>query len=53
MTAFTTWQIDDPCPGCGATLTEVPGPGNGQVRQECRSCGWAVTWDVSPAGGER
>ncbi len=54
MTAITTWQTDDSCPGCGAAIVaEVPGRVDGLVRQECRSCGWAVTWDVSPAGGER
>jgi hypothetical protein len=42
MTIPTVWLTDDPCPACGAVLTELPSPGH--VLQECRTCGWTVTW---------
>ena len=45
------WLTDDRCPDCGAQLTETAT--DAQVRQECRSCGWAVTWAPDPAGGDQ
>ena len=44
MSALTTWQTDDPCPRCGAHLTEISGPSNTRVIQQCRACAWSVTW---------
>ena len=44
MTAITTWQTDDPCPRCGARLTEISGPSSDRVIQQCRACAWSVTW---------
>jgi hypothetical protein len=44
MTPITTWQTDDPCPRCGAHLTEISGPSSDRVIQQCRSCAWSVTW---------
>jgi hypothetical protein len=46
MTALTTWQTDDPCPRCGAHLTEICGPSSGRVIQQCRACAWSVTWEA-------
>ena len=45
------WLTDDCCPGCGTQLTETST--GTQVRQECRSCGWAATWAPGTTGGER
>ena len=45
------WLTDDCCPGCGTQLTETST--DTQVRQECRSCGWAATWAPDTTGGER
>jgi hypothetical protein len=45
------WLTDDHCPGCGTRLTETST--ETQVCQECRSCGWAVTWAPDTIGGER
>ena len=44
MTPITTWQTDDPCPRCGAHLTEISGPSATRVIQQCRACAWSVTW---------
>src|SRR6266516_7518493 len=44
MSALTTWQTDDPCPRCGAHLTEISGPTGDRVIQQCRACAWSVTW---------
>ncbi|HEY7262019.1 MAG TPA: hypothetical protein VH589_11100 [Trebonia sp.] len=44
MTGLTTWQTDDPCPACGALLTEISGPSSDRVIQQCRACAWSVTW---------
>jgi hypothetical protein len=44
MTGLTTWQTDDQCPACGAYLTEISGPSNARVIQQCRACAWSVTW---------
>jgi hypothetical protein len=46
MTGITTWQTDDPCPVCGAHLTEISGPSSDRVIQQCRSCAWSVTWEA-------
>jgi hypothetical protein len=47
MTGLTTWQTDDPCPACGAHLTEISGPASDRVIQQCRACAWSVTWTAS------
>jgi hypothetical protein len=44
MTGITTWQTDDPCPVCGAHLTDISGLSSDRVIQQCRSCAWSVTW---------
>jgi hypothetical protein len=44
MIGLTTWQTDDPCPACGADLTEISGPSSDRVIQQCRSCAWSATW---------
>jgi hypothetical protein len=44
MNTLTTWQTDDPCPACGAHLTEISGPSSDRVIQQCRACAWSVTW---------
>jgi hypothetical protein len=44
MTGITTWQSDDPCPACGAHLTEISGLSSTRVIQQCRACAWSVTW---------
>src|SRR6266487_3915167 len=46
MNGITTWQTDDPCPRCGAHLTEISGPTAARVIQQCRACAWSVTWAV-------
>lgn len=45
------WATDDQCPACGGQLTASSS--DASVSQECRSCGWAVTWAPEPTGGER
>ena len=50
MTALTLRQTDDCCPACGALLRERIGA-DGSITQEC-GCGWSVTWQADPAGGE-
>ena len=47
MTGLTTWQTDDPCPRCGAHLTEISGSSSDRVIQQCRACAWSVTWAAS------
>jgi hypothetical protein len=44
MTALTTWQSDDPCPACGAHLTEISGPSSDRVIQQCRAGAWSIAW---------
>jgi hypothetical protein len=51
MTAPTIWQTDDCCPGCGALLRERIAA-DGSITQEC-SCGWSITWQASPDGGDQ
>jgi hypothetical protein len=46
MTGLTTWQTDDPCPACGAQLTEISGPSSARVIQQCRACAWSTTWEA-------
>jgi hypothetical protein len=46
MTGITTWHTDDPCPVCGARLTEISGPSSDRVIQQCRSCAWSITWEA-------
>jgi endogenous inhibitor of DNA gyrase (YacG/DUF329 family) len=53
MTTVTTWATDDPCPTCGTDLTEISGPADGRVIQECRSCGWSATWALDATGGDQ
>ena len=50
MTALTIWQTDDCCPGCGAPLREWTAV-DGSITQEC-GCGWHVTWQADPEGGQ-
>jgi hypothetical protein len=40
----TTWQIDEPCPACGAELVLVD-DGQAVLRIECRLCGYAEPFD--------
>jgi hypothetical protein len=50
MTGSTLWQTDNCCPACGALLrqhTQADGP----VTDEC-GCGWSVTWQADPEGGQ-
>jgi predicted RNA-binding Zn-ribbon protein involved in translation (DUF1610 family) len=49
MMTFTTWTTDDQCPDCGTDLTETPGHIDGEMIQECRACGWSVTWAMDEA----
>ena len=51
MTEAMLWQIDDCCPSCGCLLRQRVGP-DGSVTEEC-SCGWSVTWQATPHGGEQ
>jgi Zn ribbon nucleic-acid-binding protein len=48
MTEATLWQTDDPCPACRTTLI-LTDDGNGVLRFECRSCGYADTWTTGQA----
>jgi hypothetical protein len=48
MTALTTRQTDDPCPACGARLTEISSPSSDRMIQQCRACAWSVTWAAPP-----
>ena len=50
MTALTIWQTDDCCPSCGALLRERIAA-DGSITQEC-GCGWSVTWQADPDGGD-
>lgn len=45
------WLTDDRCPSCGDRLTETST--DTCVCQECRSCGWAVSWAPDMTGGQR
>ena len=51
MNTPIVWATDDRCPGCGELLTETST--DTQVSQECRSCGWAVTWAPATTGGDQ
>jgi hypothetical protein len=51
MTTATLWQTDDCCPWCGALLRQYT-RADGSVIDECE-CGWSVTWQAGPDGGER
>jgi hypothetical protein len=51
MITSVLWATDDPCPVCGGQLTQWSA--DASVSQECRCCGWAVTWATDPAGGEQ
>jgi hypothetical protein len=50
MSTGTIWCSDDPCPACGAFLTDLPADAH-RLAQECRCCGWTVTWMLT--GGDR
>jgi hypothetical protein len=50
MSALTIWQTDDCCPSCGDLLQRRIQTG-GSITQEC-GCGWSVTWQADPDGGE-
>jgi ribosomal protein S27AE len=49
MTTMTTWRTDDLCPDCGVGLTLADG--DGSVRAECASCGYADTWTRADPDG--
>ena len=49
---YVEWVIEDACPNCGGTLTEI-GLEDGSMTQECRSCGWSVRWRADRDGGDR
>jgi hypothetical protein len=51
MTTPVIWATDDLCPACGGQLTQSPA-GDSET-QECRSCGWAVSWAPEATGDER
>ena len=51
MMTLASWRTDDPCPGCGTTLT-VADDGGALLRAECRACGWSDTWTTDEAGGD-
>lgn len=51
MTVPAIWLSDDRCPACGGLLIERI-QGNGVVTQDC-GCGWLITWQADPDGGER
>jgi predicted RNA-binding Zn-ribbon protein involved in translation (DUF1610 family) len=52
MTTQVSWAAEDPCPACGSALARAD-DGTGPVTDECRSCGWRVTLDTIPDGGQR
>jgi hypothetical protein len=49
---YVIWRIEDACPTCGRTITEI-GLEDGSTTQECRSCSWSVWWRPDRDGGER
>ena len=49
MTDLTVWQTDVPCPDCGTALT-LTDDGGDELRAECRSCNYAVTWTPGQPG---
>ena len=51
MTEATVWQTDDCCPSCGGLLWQRI-LADGSVTEEC-GCGWSVTWQFDPGGGDR
>ena len=52
MTAPTEWQLAEPCPDCGVTLTLLD-DGTNPARAECGSCGYAEARAVTVlAGGD-
>jgi hypothetical protein len=50
MTEAMLWQTDDCCPSCGNMLRQRIQAGS--VTEEC-GCGWSVTWQADPGGGEK
>ena len=51
MTEATLWLTDDCCPPCGSLLRQRI-QADGSVTEEC-GCGWSVTWQGTPGGGDR
>jgi hypothetical protein len=51
MNAVTIWQTDDCCPLCGG-LVCARIQADGSVTHEC-GCGWSVTWEADPTGGDQ
>ena len=45
------WLTDDYCPSCGCLLRQRI-QADGSVTEEC-GCGWSVTWQATPDGGEQ
>jgi hypothetical protein len=51
MADLTLWQTDDCCPSCGGLLRQRT-QADGSIAEEC-GCGWSVTWQAGPDGGEQ
>ena len=51
MTTATIWAAEDPCPACGSDLARTD-DGTGPVTDHCQACGWQVTLDTIPDGGQ-
>jgi hypothetical protein len=51
MTGPALWQTDDCCPACGCLLRQRT-QADGSITEEC-GCGWSVTWQADPDGGEQ
>ena len=51
MADLTLWQTDDCCPACGCLLRQRIAV-DGSVTEEC-GCGWSVTWQARPDGGQQ
>jgi hypothetical protein len=50
MTGATVWRTDDCCPRCGGLVSRRI-PLDGPVTEYC-GCGWSVTWQADPDGGQ-
>jgi hypothetical protein len=50
MIAAMVWQTDDCCPLCSILLRQQV-RADGSFAEEC-GCGWSVTWQADPGGGE-
>jgi hypothetical protein len=52
MTALACWTAEDPCPCCGSALARAD-DGTGPVTDQCQACGWSLTLEPGPEGGQR